>query len=175
MVKKTRPRQSSETKGGARNHVRPLLRRFEGGIKRGKSASFETRGLSIGRKTQNCTAGFTIFSKLDRNERERERERKAWKDWPRRVHCYGTGPIAGRVRRRPRTWDYYEKKRDWGHSFLYSLNVGRHKSYNGREIIRQQRKMRIILSVSADQLSIIDRIIEIIIEKIIEMYCALYH
>lgn len=139
MVKKTRPRQSGETKGGARNHVRPLLRRLEGGIKRGKSVSFETRGLSIGCEAQNCTAGFTIFSKLDRDEKERKR--KMWKDWPRRVHCYGTGPIARRVRGRPRTWDYYEKKkRNWGHSFLYALNVRRHENRNGRDVIRLQRE-----------------------------------
>lgn len=81
-IKERRNGQKDETEAKRRNKRRreksrpAIARRLEGGIKRGKSISFETRGPRIGRGMQNCTAGFSIFSKLDRDgERERgERE-----------------------------------------------------------------------------------------------------
>lgn len=121
-IKERRNGQKDETKAKRRNKRRceksrpAIARRHEGGIKRGKSVSFETRGLSIGRETQNCTAGFSIFSKLDRDKERGKREGLA-EESPLlrdRTNC-GTGPQeapdAGLLK----------KKQDWGSQFLTHL------------------------------------------------------
>lgn len=120
MVKKTRLRQSGGNKRRREKSRPAIARRLEGGIKRGKSVSFETRGLSIGRETQNCTAGFSIFSKLGRDKERGEREglveeSPLLRD---RTNC-GTGPQEAP--------DYYKKKKrtEIRVTVSYALNVRR--------------------------------------------------
>lgn len=122
-IKKRRNGQKDETKVKRRNKRRceksrpAIARRYEGGIKRGKSVSVETRELSIGREMQNCTAGFLIFSRLDRDKERGKREGLAEESLllRDRTNC-GTGPQEA-----PDAGLLKKKKRNWGSQFLTHL------------------------------------------------------
>lgn len=125
-IKERRNGQKDETEAKRRNKRRceksrpAIARRLEGGIKRGKSVSFETRGFRLVARRRIARRGSRFFVSSIETRSEEEEDVK---DWPRRVHCYGTGPIAGRVRGRPRTWDCYGKKKNprSGSQFLTHL------------------------------------------------------
>lgn len=119
--KKTRLRQRAARQKATRKITSGRRRRSEGGIRREKkkSVSFVTRELSIGRETQNCATGFSIFlvSSIDTRARRTGRGKSIVAE---------TGPIAGQIRGGPRdgSWNRYYKKRGLGsHSFLCTLRA----------------------------------------------------